>query len=341
LVPGIPSPKDVLGYHIGAPQKLTYYGQAIDYYRALASKTPRVKVMPIGKTDEGRECVVVFLGSEESMKNLERYRTDLARLADPRSLSETEAQQIIDRAKPLYHLMGGLHSAETGPPEMLMELAYRLAVEDSPLIRQIRAKLIVSLTPAAEPDGRDRYVDWYYRHLIDSSEEKDPGQWTALLGQVRLPRQQPGHQLLAADDANPFGLVLEVASAHHARAPRVGALPLHLQRSGAAKSHPRSHPLRRVPLVRQLRDGPNGQVRNAGRLDPRLRGHVVPGLLGLHVLQPQRHAAHARDLRKRRRHHHEAQGGSGGASAGLSRSDDARVVPALAALQGSRVVDAQ
>ena len=77
--------------------------------------------------------------------------------------------------------MGGLHSAETGPPEMLMELAYRLAVEDSPLINQIRDNVIVTITPVAEPDGRDRYVDWYYRYLVDETDERrdsvEPPYW--------------------------------------------------------------------------------------------------------------------------------------------------------------------
>src|SRR5215471_17306454 len=90
----IPSPKDVLGHHIGAPGKLTYYGEAVAYYRALASKTPRVKVFPIGTTDEGRECVVVAVGSEESIKNLDQYRAYLGQLADPRKLSDEQAQDI-------------------------------------------------------------------------------------------------------------------------------------------------------------------------------------------------------------------------------------------------------
>src|SRR5947199_3832797 len=66
--------------------------------------------------------------------------------------------------------MAGLHSAEVGPPEMLMELAYRLATEDSPLIDQIRTNVIVSLSPTADPDGRDRNVDWYYRYGINETE---------------------------------------------------------------------------------------------------------------------------------------------------------------------------
>ncbi len=169
----VPSPKDVLGYHIGAPKKLTYYADILRYYRALAGKSPRVVVESIGKTDEGRECVVVIVASEETIRNLEQYRQWLWRLSDPRGLSEAEAREIIAKAKPMYHLIGGLHSGETGPSEMLMELAYRLAVEESPVIQRIRDHVIVSLTPVAEPDGRDRYIDWYYRYNVDVENENE------------------------------------------------------------------------------------------------------------------------------------------------------------------------
>ncbi len=169
----VPSPKDVLGYYIGTPKKLTYYEDIVRYYRTLASKSPRVKVIDIGKTDEGRECVVVFVGSDESIGNLETYRTYLSQLADPRNISDTQAKEIIAKAKPIYHVMGGLHSGETGPPEMLMELAYRLATEDTPLIKGIRDHVIVSITPAADPDGRDRYTDWYYRYKINETSEQN------------------------------------------------------------------------------------------------------------------------------------------------------------------------
>src|SRR5262245_49110856 len=131
-VAGIPSPKDVLGHHIGEPKKLTYYDDILKYYRALAAASPRVKVVSIGKSNENRDLVVVFVGSDESIKNLETYRTYLGQLADPRTITPAQAQQIIAKAKPLYHLSGGLHSAEVGPSEMLMELAYRLVTEDSP-----------------------------------------------------------------------------------------------------------------------------------------------------------------------------------------------------------------
>ena len=165
LVSGIPTPKDVLGYYIGAPKKLTYYADILKYYRALAKATPRVKIETIGKSDENRELVVVWVSSEENLKNLQHNRDNLAKLADPRGLTEAQVKQLITSTKPHYHLMGGLHSGETGPSEMLMELVYRLATETSPLITQIRNNVIVSVTPAAEPDGRDRNVDWFYHGL--------------------------------------------------------------------------------------------------------------------------------------------------------------------------------
>ena len=165
VVKGIPSPKDVLGYHIGAPAKLTYYNDILKYYRALAAATPRVKIESIGRSDEDRELVVVWVSSDENIRNLQKNRDNLAKIADPRGLSTGQITQLIANTKPHYHLMGGLHSGETGPSEMLMELVYRLATETSPLITQIRDNVIVSVTPVADADGRDRNVDWFNRGL--------------------------------------------------------------------------------------------------------------------------------------------------------------------------------
>ncbi len=165
-IAGVPSPKDVLGYHVGAPGKLTYYADSLKYYRALAAAVPsRVTIESIGRSDEDRELVVVWVSSDENLRNLQKNRDNLAKIADPRALSADQIRQLVATTKPHYHLMGGLHSGETGPSEMLMELVYRLATETSPLITQIRDNVIVSVTPVADPDGRDRNVDWFYRNL--------------------------------------------------------------------------------------------------------------------------------------------------------------------------------
>ena len=174
-VDGVPTPKDVLGYHIGAPAKLTYYADILKYYRALAAAVPgRVRVEPIGRSDEDRELVVVWVSSDENIGRLQQNRDNLAQIADPRGLTSERIRELVANTKPHYHLMGGLHSGETGPSEMLMELVYRLATETSPLIEQIRENVIVSVTPVADPDGRDRNLDWFYQNREREGSEKVP-----------------------------------------------------------------------------------------------------------------------------------------------------------------------
>jgi len=95
------------------------------------------------------------------MAQLEKFKQITAKLADPRKITDAEAEQLIKDGKPFYWNSGSIHSPETGSPEMLMELAYRLAVEDSAHIQNIRKNLIVLLTPVVEVDGRDRMVDLY------------------------------------------------------------------------------------------------------------------------------------------------------------------------------------
>ncbi|HKO04276.1 MAG TPA: M14 family zinc carboxypeptidase [Candidatus Acidoferrales bacterium] len=157
----VPTPENILGYVIGMPDKLTHTTDIYRYYRALAAATPRVKVWTTGKSEEGRDFLLVAVSDEANIASLDDYKKITARLADPRTLSESEAHQMVRRGKPFYWLSGSIHSPETGSPEMLMELAYRLAVEDSPLIENIRKNTIVLITPVLEVDGRDRNVDVY------------------------------------------------------------------------------------------------------------------------------------------------------------------------------------
>ncbi len=172
-VSGIPTPKDVLGYHVGTPKKLTRSGDIRRYFEALAKSSPLVRIVESGKTDEGRPCWSVLIAEEATLREIERYRGYLQRLSDPRGLDAREASTILSSAKPIYQFTAGLHSGETGPPEMLMELAYRLVVETGPPFDAIRKNVIVMMTPILEPDGRDRYVEWYYRYKIHEEGEDD------------------------------------------------------------------------------------------------------------------------------------------------------------------------
>jgi hypothetical protein len=165
---GVPTPLEVLGRIAGAKDVLSYSSEVYKYMRALAAATPRVKVFDVGKTEEGRDWIVVAVADEATIANLDRYKEINAKLADPRKLTEAEAQALLKEAKPIYWATGGLHSGETGSVEMLMELAYRVAVDESPFIKTIRENAITLITPILEVDGRDKQVD------IHMAKRKDP-----------------------------------------------------------------------------------------------------------------------------------------------------------------------
>ncbi len=158
----VPTPLKFLGRIPGTPDELTYYKDILRYMEALEKASPRVKLLRIGKSEEGRDMIMVFVADEATIAGLERYRKILNDLADPRTLTEAQARQLITAGKPIYWATGNLHSGETGSAEMLMELAYRLVVEETPFIRDIRNKVIVALTPVLEVDGREKVVDNLY-----------------------------------------------------------------------------------------------------------------------------------------------------------------------------------
>lgn len=158
----VPSPDKVLGYVIGTPNKLTHTKDQYRYYRELAAASPRVRVFSAPeKSEEGKEQILVLVSDAANLAKLDRYKEITAKLADPRKLTAEEAHALVAEGKPFYWASGAIHSPETGSPEMLMEMAYRLAVEDSPFIEDIRKNMIVMITPTLEVDGRDRMVDLY------------------------------------------------------------------------------------------------------------------------------------------------------------------------------------
>ena len=159
----VPTPKAVLGDIAGAEGKLPYSKEVYEYMRLLAKSTPRVKVYAVGTTEEGKEMLAVAVASEALMAKLEANKADLARLADPRTIQMNDdvADEIARRAAPVYYITGTIHSTEAGAPTALMELAYRIAVDESPYIRNIREHLITLITPIVEVDGRDKIVDAY------------------------------------------------------------------------------------------------------------------------------------------------------------------------------------
>ncbi len=173
----VPTPLKFLGKIVGTPNHLTYAKDIHRYLDAIDKSSDRATMWSIGKSEEGRDMVVMAIGDEATIRDLQRYKGMLEQLTDPRTTTEDRAREIIGTAKPIYWITSGMHSTERGGPEMLMELAYRLVVEETPFIQQIRNNVITFITPVIEVDGRERMVDtWAW------NEKNAGGQ-----GQAQLP----------------------------------------------------------------------------------------------------------------------------------------------------------
>ena len=172
----VPTPQAVIGDIAGAPGKLPYAADVYRYMRMLEAASPRVKVRSIGKTEEGREMIAVAVASERLIAAMDDNRARLGKLADPRTIAmdDAAADRLVASSFPVYYVTGTIHSPETGAPTALMELAYRLAVDESPYVRYIRDHVVTLITPVVEVDGRDRQVDVYNWHLAHPGENWPP-----------------------------------------------------------------------------------------------------------------------------------------------------------------------
>ena len=175
----VPSPEKFLGRIMGAPGELLGTEKTYAYARALAAASPRVRVFTIGHSEEGREIVVLAIADEAGIRDLDRLKTATAALADPRRTDAAAAEKLITDSRPIYYFNAALHSDETGSTEAMVELAYRLAVSEQPMIQRIRERVIVLINPISNPDGRDKMVDWFYRYLKGKTDRNT------------LPRQSP------------------------------------------------------------------------------------------------------------------------------------------------------
>src|SRR3984957_8385784 len=159
------SPRAFLHRIPGAPGELVDSSAAYAYSRALAASSPRVKLFTIGKSEEGRDIMLLAIADEAGIQQLDKLKAITASLADPRKTDAAAAEQLIAGGRPVYYFNAALHSDETGSTETVLEMVSRLAVSEQPQIRRIRENLIVLITPVSNPDGRDKQVEWFYRYL--------------------------------------------------------------------------------------------------------------------------------------------------------------------------------
>lgn len=159
----IPTPASILGYEIG--DRFTRHADVHRYLEALSMTSDRVDIRIYGGTNEGRALSYLVITSPANHARLDEILSRNRALADPRATSESRARDIIDSNPAIAWFSYNVHGNEASSSESAMWLAYTLAAGKNPEIVDILEKVVLIIDPMINPDGRDRYVEWYNQTL--------------------------------------------------------------------------------------------------------------------------------------------------------------------------------
>jgi hypothetical protein len=156
----IPTPKEHFGFAIGDDYHLATYTQTEAYFKKLAAASDRVKLVNIGKTEEGRDQYMLIVSSPENIKNLARYKEISQKLARAENLTDAQAHALALEGKAVVWIDGGLHATEVVGTHQLIETAFELISRKDPETLRILDQDIILLTHA-NPDGQELVSNWY------------------------------------------------------------------------------------------------------------------------------------------------------------------------------------
>lgn len=180
----VTAPKEHFGFNIGDDYCLANYKQLESYWKKIEKQTDRLKVVSIGKTEEGRDQLMAIVTSPANHARLATYRDIAKRMARAEGLTEADARKLAVDGKAVVWIDGGLHASELLCAQVLIESMYQWVTATDPESLRILDDVII-LFVHCNPDGMDLCADWYMRAA-------DPKKRTSQ-GLPRLYEKYAGH----------------------------------------------------------------------------------------------------------------------------------------------------
>ena len=154
---GLQSPEQFLGYKIGT--RYTRHYKLVDYFKSVAQAKPdMVKLEKYGETNEGRELMLAFVASPENLQKLDAIRVNNLRIA---GLSNDKTTISTEMAPAIVWLSYNVHGNETSSSEAALLTLYALVDPNNTQTKEWLKNTVVVIDPCINPDGRDRYVNWF------------------------------------------------------------------------------------------------------------------------------------------------------------------------------------
>jgi hypothetical protein len=180
----ITTPKEHLGFNLGDDYCLANYQQLMSYWAKLEKQSDRLKVVNIGKTEEGRPQLMGVVTSPANHAKLDHFKKIARQLALAEGVNEATARKLAAEGKAVVWIDGGLHASEVLCAQVLMETLYQfVAGNDAETLRILNDVIILFVH--ANPDGMDLVVDHYMRN-------KEPAKRSSF-GLPRLYQKYIGH----------------------------------------------------------------------------------------------------------------------------------------------------
>ena len=177
VIAQLKSPDDFLGYKIGS--RYTPHWKIVSYFQSIATAaSANIKLEQYGQTNEGRPLMVAFISSADNISRLEQIRLNNLRLAN---LTKDRAAPIEDGAPAIVWLSYNVHGNETSSSEAAMLTLWALVDPSNAKTKEWLKNTVVVIDPCINPDGRDRYVNWYnsvtgknYNPSLAAREHREP-----------------------------------------------------------------------------------------------------------------------------------------------------------------------
>jgi hypothetical protein len=159
----VTSPKQHFGFSIGDDYQLATYDQLQAYWQKIDKESPRLQVVEIGKTEEGRPHLAAIITAPENFAKLDRYKQISQQLHRARGLTDQQARALAKEGKAVVWIDGGLHATEVVGPHQLIETVYQLASRtDEETARILRDVIVVAVH--ANPDGMQMVSKCYMQN---------------------------------------------------------------------------------------------------------------------------------------------------------------------------------
>ncbi len=159
----IPTPKSHFGFSIGDNYQLATFTQTELYLKKIAAISKKMKLVSIGKTEEGRTQYMVIVSDPSNLAKLDKYQSISQRMARAEGLTDAEAKSLASEGKAVVWIDGGLHATEVVGIHQWIESLYQLITRTDEETKRILQSTII-LFVHANPDGQELVSNWYMRN---------------------------------------------------------------------------------------------------------------------------------------------------------------------------------